>query len=828
MKRRNFLAVFLVFTMFMALISPCAMAEAVTFTALEGTDNNKNQGPGFLIDGQKTPYTKWCVHMENDGSYAIIQASEEIIVTGYIFTTGNDNESWNGRNPKTWTLYGCNNYNGEGRYSDKWQEIHTVTNDTIMQNKNFEPYTFTFENTKNYQYYKLDVSEIHGSKWNILQLSEMEFIYTIAECRHEWIESTTDATCTEPAYKIERCNLCNEEQKSEISPALGHDLDSNGNCTLCGESSAAETDSKYFEDLQTAIDSASENSTVTMLKNIDIGSTLSISKNVKLDLNGFTLKMTGSGSVINISNDRTFELQDSSTDKTGVITGGNADNGGGIFVSSGTFNMTGGTVSGCTATKNGGGIFVSNGTFAMCGGSINGNKAPNGSGGAISVENSKINTSGGEMNNNSAINGGAIHLKGSTNGEIRNIKADNNTATGGTNCMGGAIFTETSGIFKILDVELSNNKAIKGGGIYIKIAKDNIYTNMYNLNIHGNYASTNGGGIFLDGNYKSNPSNSIYDSKICDNESGNNGGGIFATSDAILNLYGGTISGNTCVASGGGIRVAQSTCFIVTNYKNPLYITGNKAADGGGVSTAADMFNMVGKCEIEGNTATSRGGGVYIDRGYKSLIFNQTTVTKNTAPQGGGIYLNKDDTGYELEISGGTTIIGNTSSVNGSASNLYLNNGRMFQFRKGMTGTEKVGVSVSEIPTFSEPVDIEYVFDEQYHDKAGDRSNHIIPDNDNHKVIYKNNKHWLIPKSPLTLTADKISLSKLDEPAVLYAASYNGDRLLDIRTIPLENIEKTEFYFSEIGLNTTNATKTAAFLWDSNAEPLCESAYVSQ
>lgn len=797
MKRRNFLAVFLVFTMCMALISPCAMAEAVTFTALEGYQTKPDEGYAMLIDGDLN--TKWGVNFYGKAQI-IIKASDNIFVTGYTFTTADDTAQYNGRNPKNWTLSVSNDYN-ESNKTGNWTPIHTVVNDSVLQSVNHTKFNFSTDvNNIAGQYYKLEITAIGSG--GFMQLAEMEFIYTTAECRHEWIESTTDATCTEPAYKIERCNLCNEEQKTEIAPALGHQFDSNGNCTLCGESSVAEADSKYYDDLQTAVDSASENSTVTMLKNIDIGSTLSISKNVKLDLNGFTLKMTGSGSVINISNGSTFELLDSSTDKTGVITGGNADNGGGIF--------------------------VSNGTFTMCGGSINGNKAPNGSGGAISVENSKINTSGGEMNNNSAINGGAIHLKGSTNGEIRNIKADNNTATGGTNCMGGAIFTETSGIFKILDVELSNNKAVKGGGIYIKIAKDNIYTNMYNLNIHGNYASTNGGGIFLDGNYKSNPSNSIYDSKICDNESGNNGGGIFATSDAILNLYGGTISGNTCVASGGGIRVAQSTCFIVTNYKNPLYITGNKAADGGGVSTAADMFNMVGKCEIEGNTATSRGGGVYIDRGYKSLIFYQTTVTKNIAPQGGGIYLNKDDTGYELEISGGTTIIGNTSSVNGSASNLYLNNGRMFQFRKGMTGTEKVGVSVSEIPTFSEPVDIEYVFDEEYHDKAGDRSNHIIPDNDNHKVIYKNNKHWLIPKSPLTLTADKISLSKLDEPAVLYAASYNGDRLLDIRTIPLENIEKTEFYFSEIGLNTTNATKTAAFLWDSNAEPLCESAYVSQ
>ena len=202
-------------------------------------------------------------------------------------------------------------------------------------------------------------------------------------------------------------------------------------------------------------------------------------------------------------------------------------------------------------------------------------------------------------------------------------------------------------------------------------------------------------------------------------------------------------------------------------------------------------------------------------------------MTKNTAPQGGGIYLDKGDSGRDLEILQGTTVIGNTSSVDGSANNLYLNNGRMFQFRKGLTGAEKVGVSVPGTPTLDAPINIEWVYDEDLHDTAGDRSNLIIPDNDGYTVIYNSNlkMHQLIPKPSLTLTADKISVSNLNKPAVLFVASYDGNRLLDVKKF--EITESTEKTIEEMGLNTADANKISTFLWDVGMQPLCNCAQMS-
>lgn len=631
-------------------------------------------------------------------------------------------------------------------------------------------------------------------------------------------------------------------------PAAGvyADADTHNHC-VCGKSDCTEShESIGATNWQAwnggAVTASSETAVYLYLENdVTITDTLVISDGtVYLCLNGKTLTIDKAGyPAVSVGANQKFVLCDCIG--TGKITGakGSAEKDtarfGAVNCKSGSnFVMYGGSIADNEVKgANGGGIFVNGGTFTMYGGSVNNNKAPNGSGGAVSVENGKIYTYGGEMNGNSAANGGAIHIKGSTAGQIRNIKAAGNTSSD----MGGAIFTETKGLIEIRDIELNGNKATRGGGIYLKGVENNIYTNIYNVNIHDNSATTkgnnngNGGGVFLDGYGTSNQAFSIYDSQIYDNYADVNGGGIFATESAMLNLYGGTISGNTCLGSGGGIRVAGSTYFLIGEYENTAYIKGNTASDGGGISTGANSFNLIGKCEIENNTATNRGGGVYINNSSMWLLFKQTTVTKNTAPQGGGIYLDKGDTGRDLEIVGGTTVIGNTSSVNGSSNNLYLNNGRMFQFRKGLTGTEKVGVSVPGTPTLAEPINIEWIFDEEWHDTNGDRSNLIIPDNDSYTVIYdsKLTMHRLIPKPSLTLTADKISVSNLNKPAVLFVASYDGNGLLDIKKIEIgADIEKT---IAETALNTVNAVKISAFLWDNsdgkwdvNMYPLCNGA----
>lgn len=153
---------------------------------------------------------------------------------------------------------------------------------------------------------------------------------------------------------------------------------------------------------------------IQLAGNIDISSTLVVTKDVTLDLNGHVLKMTGKGSVIHVKSG-TLTLVDNNTSaehkftddnglwklddngdkvvKGGVITGGTGstytygnytydDCGGGVFVAPGaSFVMEGGNIVGCSAGKSSGGVKVTNdGDFKMTGGTISGCTAGRGGG----------------------------------------------------------------------------------------------------------------------------------------------------------------------------------------------------------------------------------------------------------------------------------------------------------------------------------------------------------------------------------------------------------------------------------------------------------------
>ena len=121
-------------------------------------------------------------------------------------------------------------------------------------------------------------------------------------------------------------------------------------------------------DLQAKIDAAADNATITLDSDTTITETLVITgKTLTLDLNGCTLRMTGTGSVLKVSGRATLTIQDSSAEGTGTITGGNAVDGGGVYIdNNATLKMTGGCITGCHASYGGGGI-RSSGNLYMSG-----------------------------------------------------------------------------------------------------------------------------------------------------------------------------------------------------------------------------------------------------------------------------------------------------------------------------------------------------------------------------------------------------------------------------------------------------------------------------
>ena len=142
--------------------------------------------------------------------------------------------------------------------------------------------------------------------------------------------------------------------------------------------------------LQGMIDRANAGATITLNSNTEIAATLQITKDLTLDLNGHVLKMTGTGSVLKVSDRVTLTITDSRPQNPhtgsyenlpagGVITGGTGTReswtsytlGGAVFLENGmTLKLEGGTLTGSSSDSS---VFIRTGaTFVMTGGTITG------------------------------------------------------------------------------------------------------------------------------------------------------------------------------------------------------------------------------------------------------------------------------------------------------------------------------------------------------------------------------------------------------------------------------------------------------------------------
>ena len=185
---------------------------SVTFSALAGSPEGMSEAENFkkLFDGKKTEGTssKWCCYFHGSAN-VIFKASKAGVPVGYTITTGNDNETWGGRNPKSWKLYGNNTGS-----DDAWELIDEVNKDKVLQDKNYTSYNFDCKCSTSYQYFKWEISAIHGG--DILQVGEFEL--KLQTCSHKnadgsdalgEVMETVEPTCTEHGYTTHKCSLCN-------------------------------------------------------------------------------------------------------------------------------------------------------------------------------------------------------------------------------------------------------------------------------------------------------------------------------------------------------------------------------------------------------------------------------------------------------------------------------------------------------------------------------------------------------------------------------------------------------------------------------------------
>lgn len=244
-------------------------------------------------------------------------------------------------------------------------------------------------------------------------------------------------------------------------------------------------------------------SKITLEKDIDINDALTVNRAVTLDLNGVVLRMTGNDSVIKVEQDGNLTIADSNTDKEhkffqhsnglwvlvddgiktvkgGIITGGKAQKGGGVYVApGGKLHMTGGSIVGCQASH-GGGVYLDNNDqtgkpseFTMTSSSIIGCTASEYGGGVVvnpkctftmnndsEIRSCTARLGGGVYTNNSGTNGNGVFTL--RNGAILSCKAD---TLGFMSSWGGGVYN--SGAFIMEGGTIKGCTAKKGssGGV---------------------------------------------------------------------------------------------------------------------------------------------------------------------------------------------------------------------------------------------------------------------------------------------------------------------------------------------------------------------------
>ena len=262
---------------------------------------------------------------------------------------------------------------------------------------------------------------------------------------------------------------------------------------------------------------ATGDASIKLLNDIDYSDVMTVQNNLTLDLNGHVLNLSSSGeSRITVEGNGSLTIIDSNptaehrftpgvnglwgldenngtkTVKGGVITGGHATNGGGVYVAAGgRLTMTGGNIVGCSAAEVGGGVCIDGlrGTtvdqtaFTMTGGSITGCLAAGtDGGGGVNVTGGTFTMSGGSITECTAHDsdlsiststGGGVHIRNGgsftmSGGTIQNCKSSGDRAYGGGVYVGTGQFTMNGGSIAGCRAEGTSvsEKFAWGGGVY--------------------------------------------------------------------------------------------------------------------------------------------------------------------------------------------------------------------------------------------------------------------------------------------------------------------------------------------------------------------------
>ena len=329
--------------------------------------------------------------------------------------------------------------------------------------------------------------------------------------------------------------------------------------------------------------------------------------------------------------------------------GRGSGNGGGARVYGATFVMSGGTISGCSAS-NGGGLCAENSsTVTITGGTISGCTADNG--GGLYADNSTvtITITGGTISGCSAGVGGGLYATNSSKITINKGTISGCKASLGA---GGGLYATNGSIINIDRGTISGCEAGAGGGLY---------ADKSTVTISGGAISecsatiNNGGGL-----YATNSSEITISGGTISGCKGELGCGLYATNSSEITISGGTISG--CDGLRGGGLYADNSTITITGGT----ISRCKVGAGGGLfATNSSEITIRGGTISECSTTldTGKGGGLYAEN--STITISGGTIKDNEAAHGGGVALTKSTVKKDEQPIINWTVVGNKAYKTG-------------------------------------------------------------------------------------------------------------------------------------------------------------------
>jgi hypothetical protein len=192
---------------------------------------------------------------------------------------------------------------------------------------------------------------------------------------------------------------------------------------------------------------------------------------------------------------------------------------------------------------------------------------------------------------------------------------------------------------QVRNTDVTGNKAIKGGGVYINTAtRENFSAGsgqngqaaevvMNNVNIYANEGTSRGGGIEAELGSSVTVANSSVQGNVSDK-----GGGMYLDFMASAKVLNSTVTGNSAQSAAGigsdgsgSVAIGKST------------IAGNAAADEGGglyLGTGGQNRAVVVDSVVSGNTARAGGADTYVWHGNDIQLSNSTVSEGDVTSEG--------------------------------------------------------------------------------------------------------------------------------------------------------------------------------------------------